>query len=295
MSQRELRARIQQVVGENQPRGREQGDQGAAVPRTYLSYDEPEVKLDQEGKVLWFEFGIAMLDGETYVLGTPGDPPPDDDALPPEGPEDAPRLGPYYFPIKAQLLVEVIRKHRSDSRAAWEPVLQEVEAVIALELKAIDAPPGPVPAEGPRAGFHDSEDDLENLLRDCDERVYRLVAGHLDRVAKERGLIVRRLPQLAQGAPLLTFEVKLLADPPAEEFYVISDFKFWCLRRKGNEGDFKLWDKVADGTASIAGDCHVAAVWKQGERTVTSDITPVNRITRDTQLRLRPRAAPAPR
>src|SRR5262249_8965029 len=133
--------------------------------------------------------------------------------------ESSPPSNPHYLPIKAQLLVEILRKHRPN---AWESTLREMEIFISRELKVIASSSAPRDAAMPYIRASDRHgNENEDVLRDYDESINRLAIGHLDRVAKERNLIVRRKAGAA-AAPLISFNLKLLADPPPIEIYLIS-------------------------------------------------------------------------
>jgi hypothetical protein len=200
------------------------------------------------------------------------------------------RSNPLYYPIKAQLTVELIRKYRMASpaaRAGWTPVLAEIESLVTKMLAVIDRPPAPPRDDAPPDDIGRPYNEPEATLRDHDELVCRTLLAYLDRVAKESGVIVRRLDN-PKAAPLFAFPVKVVAEPAAARLYFISEFRFKCLKRAGKERDFSFWQQIVENQAEVAGNAHFAAVWQQGERTTLSDIDQVRRIAGESEIRLSP-------
>ena len=200
------------------------------------------------------------------------------------------RSNPLYYPIKAQLTIEVLRKHCMNTPAeleAWTPVLAEIESIIARELAVIENQPLPPSEElGPDVLSRPYDEPRATLL-DCDELIYRKVLGQLDRLARENNVILRRLDSILL-TKFFSFVVKVVAEPLPDKLYWISDFRFKGLKRMGKEGDFSYWQEVEKNQAQAAGACHFVAVWKNNGQTQTSDLTTIKRIVGDDEVKLTP-------
>jgi hypothetical protein len=197
---------------------------------------------------------------------------------------------PFYFPTKGQFLVEVIRKFRNSpaARQAWEPHLTRAEAVIAKELQIVHQCLGEQ-AAGPVSN------ETIGALWDCDEMVHRLVIGYLDRLASQRGQVVRRLPPRMQGEPLFAHRVQLAPQPEDAELYYLSEWDFgrWSYT-PGLLSDLKRWKPVSPEGIPLAGECRFLAIWKS-ENQVRSSGYVYRNITKDDVVPLIPKESWPPR
>ena len=315
--QSELRSMVQQLLEESQGRNYPRPD--SSTPAIVV---KPEIEMADDG--LWYDLGFARIDGENYEIARPFDRIHGLTSFTSADHESVP-LSPLYFPIKAQLTVELIRKYctsRQEQRDWWQPVLERIELIVVRELAAIDNPPARP------ASFLDTNSSRRLIMRpdeeplatlcDFDDLVCRTVLAHLDRAATARNVVSRQLfirrptpefdfvltvlkidretftpderekRQQILGAPLFGYEVKLIPQPESTTFYCISDFRFKCLQRVGKERDFAFWQQAASDVVRVAGLCHFAAVWNKDGKTTCSDIKRVLTISREGEVQLTP-------
>jgi hypothetical protein len=134
-------------------------------------------------------------------------------------------VNPASFPLRSLLLVELIRRFRSENeeqRSGWRKPLAEVEGLVQLELRVLDTALRETRRDendgrGSAVGIG-SEDRYFDRLCDLDERILRIVISHIDRTAADRSLEVRRIRfgiEAAGGAGEFTVQFNVMPVPTA--------------------------------------------------------------------------------
>ncbi len=106
----------------------------------------------------------------------------------------------FDYPLKAQLLVELLREHgaRPARRQGAQPLklddatLRPIEQIVRDEIKAIETAQQKSRLQGTNEHGDADFDNVSNLLMDYDARITRLVMAQLDAQADKRGLLLRK-------------------------------------------------------------------------------------------------------
>jgi hypothetical protein len=218
------------------------------------------------GGVLWYDLGMATVDGLHYDFNVSFESTQGFD----DGTGDS-AADFYEYPLKSQLLVELIRRffNTKEQQAQWSNALQWAESLVAQEVTAIDKATALARANAQKkdeVAIDDAERDMTEQLFDFDARIQRVLVGNFDQIAAKSNLAVRRFRPRACGAPGADpFQVAFALNNPSAAYYAISRSGYLMTKWQVGEGNVEryvdeIWAPVTTDDFPH-GQTFVVAIW----------------------------------